>query len=149
MLFPCSINLRFITISRKHVFTVEETMKRKKNNVHARRMSKGRNIPWSINFYLSEQWTMNLKHEGNKLVAERYDERNCIDSTCHNVGNRDSVSWLRRFLRSCKRCRPKSPYKSMIQRRSSFLRVFSDALGSVPLKIGRTVGTLEWKSRGK
>lgn len=73
-------------------------MKKKKNNVHARRMSKHRNIPWSINFYLPEQRTMNLKHEGNKLVLERKDERNCIDSTCHNVGNRDGVSWLHRFL---------------------------------------------------
>lgn len=36
-------------------FAVEETMKEKKNNVHARRMSKDRNIPWSINFYLPEQ----------------------------------------------------------------------------------------------
>lgn len=50
-------------------------MRKKKNNVHARRMWKHRNIPWSINFYLPEQRTMNLKHEGNKLVLERKDER--------------------------------------------------------------------------
>lgn len=76
-----------------------ERMKKRKSNVYTRSLSKDRNIHWSINSYLLEQWARSLKQREQTSFLERM--RKGIASTRHvTSGNTVAVNgyYVRFFL---------------------------------------------------